>query len=108
VSGTRILDRVSGISDTEIVRMSSRCVIAVLVLAIWVLLGPIAMAFSGCAVMGAMCEGPCGTTACAIAAPTMSGALGLLSSFEVTADRELPANIPAGLEHPPKSLLHSA
>jgi hypothetical protein len=88
--------------------MSSRGVIAVLVLAIWVLLGPVAVAFSGCAVMGAMCKGPCGTTACAIAAPTMSGALGLLSSFEVTVDRELPANIPAGLDHPPKSLLRSA
>lgn len=88
--------------------MSSRGVIAVLTLAIWVLLAPVAMAFSGCAVMGAMCEGPCGTTACAIAAPTVSAAPALVSSFEVVVDRELPANVPAGLEHPPKFLLRSA
>lgn len=88
--------------------MSSRVVIAVLALAIWVLLAPVAMAFSGCAVMGVMCEGACGTTACAIAAPTMSAAPALASSFEVTIDCELPANMPAGLEHPPKFLLRSA
>ncbi len=88
--------------------MSSRGAIAVLVLAVWVLLGPVAMAFAGCAMMGAMCEGPCGTAACAIVAPTLSGAPAIVSSLEVAPDRSLPANVLAGLYHPPKSLLRSA
>jgi hypothetical protein len=88
--------------------MSSRGVVAIVVLALWVLLAPVAMAFSGCASMGAMCEGPCGTTACAIVTPTLSSAPALVAVFDVAIDRELPANTPAGLEHPPKSLLRSA
>ena len=87
--------------------MTTRRAVAMLVLVGWVLLGPVAMAFSGCA-MGAMCEGPCGAAACAIVAPTLSGAPAPASSLEVALDRELPANTPAGLEHPPKSLLRSA
>ena len=88
--------------------MTSRGVIAIVVLAGWVLLGPIAMAFAGCALMGAMCEGPCGSIACGMVAPTLSSAPELVSSFEVAPDRSLPANILAGLYHPPKSLLRSA
>lgn len=32
----------------------------------WILLGPIAAAFSGCTGMGAMCEGPCGLVSCVV------------------------------------------
>ena len=108
MTGGRILDRLSGISDTEAQRMSSRGVVAILVLALWVLVVPVAMAFSGCASMGAMCEGPCGTSACAIFPPTLSSAPALASVVDVRIDRELPSNSPAGLERPPKSLLRSA
>jgi hypothetical protein len=46
--------------------MSSRGLVTTVVLVVWVLLGPIAMAFGGCAGMGAMCEGPCGLTSCVV------------------------------------------
>src|SRR5712692_5936028 len=39
--------------------MSARRVTVMVVLAVWVLLGPVAMAFDGCTLMGAMCESPC-------------------------------------------------
>ncbi len=106
-AGGRNLDTVRSISDTEARRMNSWRVVAVLVLAIWILLGPVAMAFSGCS-MGAMCEGPCGTGACAAATPTLSSAPGAVSPVELAPNRQLPANTPTGFEHPPKFLLRSA
>ena len=48
--------------------------ITVVVLAAWVSLGPIAMAFGGCAGMGVMCEGPCGTTSCVVRTQTAMAA----------------------------------
>ncbi len=86
--------------------MTHRRVVALLVLAVWVLLGPVAMAFAGCATMGAMCEGPCGTATCATFVPTLSYAPGGVSPLGIAPDGFLPANIPAGLEHPPRSLFH--
>ena len=88
--------------------MNTRGAVAILVLAVWVLLGPVAMAFAGCATMAAMCEGPCGTATCVAVAPTLSSAPDGVSSLEAAPDRSLPANILASLEHPPKSLLRSA
>ena len=88
--------------------MSRQRVITILVLAIWVLLGPMAMAFTGCATMGAMCEGPCGASACGIAAPTLSIAPVAASVLYIAADGQLPANVVPGLEPPPKSLSRSA
>ena len=41
-----------------------RCVLRplliVITLALWVVAGPVGMAFDGCAMMSAMCEAPCG------------------------------------------------
>jgi hypothetical protein len=42
----------------------SRRVLGLLIVAAWILLGPIAMAFGGCLLMGD-CEALCGTLACA-------------------------------------------
>ena len=83
--------------------MSSRRVVAILILTAWVLLGPVAMAFSGCGSMGAMCEGTC-ASACAIVDPSVSSVPALASPLELARDREPPANTPTDLEHPPKSL----
>ena len=88
--------------------MSARGAVVIVVLAVWVLLGPIAMAFSGCPSMAAMCEGPCGAVACATLAPALSSTPALISSLGTAIDDHLPPNVPAGLEHPPKSLLRSA
>ena len=45
--------------------MSARYLATVVVLLVWAFFGPLAVAFGGCAGMGAICEGPCGTTPCA-------------------------------------------
>jgi len=52
--------------------MSPRRVTVMVVLAVWVFLGPVAMAFDGCTLMGAMCESPCAAMSC-IAVPGPSG-----------------------------------
>jgi hypothetical protein len=84
--------------------MSSRGAITiVLVLAVWVLLGPIAMAFDSCGAPAAMCDGPCGAFSCGIAAPTLSIAPAPASLLPTGADRHPLANTFAGIEHPPKS-----
>jgi hypothetical protein len=48
--------------------MRSRRLGAVLVLLLWISLGPIGMAFNGCAAMGAMCGSPCALTSYALTA----------------------------------------
>ena len=75
------------------------------VLAVWVFLGPVAMAFDGCTLMGAMCESPCAAMSY-IAVPGPSGFAPVeakdavwLSQVEVTAVTTDPA------EPPPKSSL---
>lgn len=88
--------------------MSGQRSIAIVVLVMWVLLGPIAMAFTGCAIMGAMCEGPCGISACGIVAPTVSIAPAPASPAYTVVDGQLPAISVSGLEPPPKSLFRSA
>lgn len=88
--------------------MSSRRVLVLCFLAAWVLLGPVAMAFEGCAAMGAMCEGPCGISSCAIFTPALWVAPVPTASLYVAVDRQLPANTFAGLERPPKSIPRSS
>jgi hypothetical protein len=83
-------------------------VISVVVLLAWVVLGPIGMPFMGCALMGAMCEGPCGASACASAAPGPLIALAPVSDGLVAPKSHLPAVALADLEPPPKSSVASA
>jgi len=85
--------------------MSSRRITVMIALALWVLLGPVAMAFDGCILMGAMCESPCASMSC-IAGPGPGGFAPVeakdavwLSQVEVTAVTTDPA------EPPPKSTL---
>ena len=47
----------------------SRHLLVMVVLGVWVLSGPIAMAFSGCAGMGTLCTGPCTLTAGVVPTP---------------------------------------
>src|SRR5258707_8432303 len=108
VSSVRILDTVRRISDTEASVMSSRRAITILALAVWVLLGPVAMVFAGCAAMGAMCEGPCGAAACVVLVQAMSIAPEPVSCTLAAADTHPLATTLAGVEHPPRSLFFSA
>jgi hypothetical protein len=84
--------------------MRSRRVATAVVLVMWVLLGPLAIAFEGCAGMGAMCEGPCGSTSCAGVSP-IGGAPAPLTAY--LAPRFLDHLLtvqPSVPDPPPKSL----
>src|SRR3989441_12692911 len=77
-----------------------RCVrplLSVLILVLWLVSGPVAMAFDGCALMGAMCEAPCGVLSY-IVAPTGSNiaALQPLPHLESRSTQQ-----PARLRAPP-------
>ena len=86
-----------------------RPLLIAITLALWVVAGPVGMAFDGCAMMGAMCEAPCGVlsyivapaaTDLAVRSPLFS----LGSSFD-----EWPAALSIRpLTPPPKSALLSA
>lgn len=88
--------------------MSSRRVITIFALAIWVLIGPVAMAFGGCAVMSAMCDGPCGAGTCAVLAPAISAAPVHVSYVQAPIDTHPLTISLAGLDHPPRSPFLSA
>jgi len=90
-------------------RKSARLLSIALTLVLWVVSGPVGMAFDGCAMMGAMCEAPCGALSY-IAAPRATGLAILqpLAYLEPSASSP-PAIINTGpLTPPPKSALLSA
>jgi len=88
--------------------MSSRDWIAALLLVVWVLLGPVTMAFGDCALMGAMCEGPCGASSCALLATSAGTVFAPASPLVVIAEKRVLPPTLTDLEHPPKSLTRSA
>jgi hypothetical protein len=79
--------------------------VTLVLLAAWVLLGPVGMAFDTCAAMMAMCDGaPCGVASAVIDA-TPSFAAPVPLSVAVAAAAETIAFLsPAALEPPPKSV----
>lgn len=87
--------------------MSWRGVVVVLILIGSVLLGPIAMAYAGCCVMGAMCGRPCGM-ACAIFSPTVALAPVSSAALYIVPGAHRHLNVFAGLELPPRSPFLSA
>ena len=82
--------------------MSPRGAIAVVVVAMLLVLAPLAMAFDHCALTGATCDGPCGTPPCAIVAPPRSVATISTESLSLDAEAHVPENTPSDLEHPPR------
>jgi hypothetical protein len=80
-----------------------------LMLTLWTVSGPVGMAFDGCAMMGAMCEAPCGVVSY-ITGPVVTSLAVLqpLAYLESPAPAQ-PAIVTAGpLTPPPKSTLFSA
>ena len=85
-----------------------RPLVIVLVLAFWVLSGPVGMAFNGCAMMGAMCEAPCGVSSY-IAGPLVTAiTLQPLITLAAHAAERFSAPALNPLDPPPKSALLSA
>ena len=89
-----------------------RCVrplLSVLILVLWLVSGPVAMAFDGCAMMGAMCEAPCGVSSY-IAGPVVTDLDGLqpLAYLGAPSTAQPPVVNVSPLTPPPKSTLRSA
>ncbi len=85
--------------------MRLRLVVVVAVLAVWVLWGSVAVAFDHCAMMGALCEAPCGLGILGL--PTVVPSLPQLvpSSVSPLPDHNVPSPVAAGLDPVPRSLL---
>jgi hypothetical protein len=84
--------------------MKRRRALTLLVLAFWLLLGPVSMAFDGCLLMGALCDGgPCGASSDTARAPAPTIGLEPVAYLDAVPRCELPPNTPTALEPPPKS-----
>jgi Flp pilus assembly protein CpaB len=84
-----------------------RIAVTVLVVLVWGLLVPFAMAADHCAAMSSMCEGPCGASSTATPpdAPTYTV---LVSGAPVASAPAVPQSEHPALEPPPKSPVRSA
>ena len=76
-----------------------------LVLGLWVLLGPVAMAFQDCE---GMCEGPCGVLPAIPSAVPNGTMLDPMRDLALPARPCLPGTLSRILDPPPKSFLLSA
>ena len=89
--------------------MRRRQVLALAILLLWVVLGPIGMAFDSCAAMMALCDGgPCGVVAAVTEAHPMLGVPEPSAVVELPVHAPIPAVAVRALEPPPKSLPRSA
>ena len=89
--------------------MGLRGVLVLIVLALWLFLGPISMAFDGCLLMGALCDGgPCGASSDRSFAPASAIGLGPSAYLDTPPGTHLPASTFAALDPPPKSLRPAA
>ena len=90
-------------------RKLARPLLIALTLALWVIAGPVGMAFDGCAMMGAMCEAPCGVSSY-IAGPVVTDLDGLqpLAYLGAASTARPPVVNVSPLTPPPKSTLRSA
>ena len=89
--------------------MTCKRALTVAVLVLWILLGPIAMAFDGCLLMGTLCDGgPCANFSSTAFVPALLIGPGPIGFLAAAPRRMLPANSPATLDPPPKSPLFAA
>jgi hypothetical protein len=90
-------------------RSLARPILIALTLILWVASGPVGMAFDGCAMMGAMCEAPCGVSSY-IAGPVVTDLDGLqpLAYLAAPSPSQPPVVNVSPLTPPPKSTLRSA
>ena len=83
--------------------------VVALTLVLWVVSGPLGMAFDGCAMMGAMCEAPCGILSYIVAPAAPSLAILQPLTYLESPFTEQPAVLGvAPLTPPPKSAPLSA
>ena len=77
--------------------------LTLILLAAWIILGPVGMAFDSCAAMMALCDGgPCGAvSAVTDAAPTFTPPMPVTVA-DIPAPDSLTPIVPSALEPPPK------
>ena len=97
-----------GASGRVIGDMRLRILIVVVLLAVWVLWGSVAVAFDHCATMGALCEAPCGLGVLGV--PSLIPAIPGLVPTTMTPlpDQRAPTAPPSGLDPVPRSARLSA
>jgi hypothetical protein len=83
---------------------SLRVAVTVVLILVWGMFVPAAMAADHCAMMNFMCEGPCGASSPA-SAPTVPAFIGLVSRAPLAAPPAVPEFERAALEPPPKPLV---
>lgn len=88
--------------------MIPRRLMVLVVLVAWAFLGPIALAFESCGGMGAMCEGPCGSTSCATLNPAGLASCPRAGSQWVKPPDKLQTAVVKVPEPPPESVRLSA
>jgi hypothetical protein len=84
--------------------MRNRLIVGLVLVAIWLLLGPVAMAFDGC--VG--CELPCAQMACAVPVAALATAPEAITSASPEIDLRPITSTVATPELPPKYLLSAA
>ena len=84
--------------------MRNRLIVGLVLMAIWLLLGPVAMAFDGC--LG--CELPCAQMACAVPAAVLTLAPEVITSANPQIDLHPVTSTVATPELPPKYFLSAA
>jgi len=85
--------------------MSWRSGLALIALLIWVVTGPIGMAFDGCALM---CDEPCALATASISLPPTVPFISTGAGQVPEMLRGRPIRIASSFEPPPKPALHSA
>jgi len=84
-----------------------RLAVTIVVVLLWGLFVPVAMAADHCAAMGGMCEGPCGASS-TVAMPTVPAATDLITRAPSQPVPAIPQPDGTALELPPKSVALSA
>jgi hypothetical protein len=84
---------------------SPRGAVAIIAIVVWVLSAPLAMASSHCMGMGAMCEGPCGASPCAVAVqPEVAAPIPVTPAPVPASDALVTTSLPL-FDPPPRTLL---
>ena len=77
--------------------------LTLVVLALWTVIGPVGMAFDGCAAMGGMCEGPCAPTTVSLVPLVPTASLPMVAMIAGSGRDRVPMIAPAVPHLPPKS-----
>jgi hypothetical protein len=78
------------------------------IVVLWLLAGPIAMAFDACAAMMATCEAPCGVASCAAPLVAFVITLAIVAALTQSAAAAIHSTALGVPELPPRSPLRSA